>query len=386
MSDRILVATRKGLFTLERSGRRLDDSARRLPRRPRLAGARTTPRDGASTPRSITAISASSCTAADGDGAWEECAAPTYPGEARGRGRQGHVGQAHPLVDREDLGAGAGRHRRAGRAVVRHHPRRPVPLRRRRRRWQLVRSLWDHPERKKWFGGGADLPGIHSICVDPRDAKRVQLGVSCGGVWTTTDGGATWDCTARGHARRVHAARAAGRSRHPGPAPPRAVPGRSPSACGCSTTTASSAPTTAAATGSEITDGRAVGVRLRRRRASDAIPTPPGSCRPSRTRSAFRSAARSSSRARATAARASTMLRDGLPQEHAYDLVYRHALDIDADRRPPGVRQHHRRPVGSGGPGRLLAVRLAAPAADLRRALRLIHSPRLPSRPCPRAG
>jgi photosystem II stability/assembly factor-like uncharacterized protein len=64
--------------------------------------------------------------------------------------------------------------------------------------WELVRSLWDHPKRKKWFGGGADLPGIHSICVDPRDARRVQLGVSCGGVWTTTDGGATWDCSGEG--------------------------------------------------------------------------------------------------------------------------------------------------------------------------------------------
>ena len=30
--------------------------------------------------------------------------------------------------------------------------------------WQLVRSLWDHPKRKEWFGGGAEYPGIHSIC------------------------------------------------------------------------------------------------------------------------------------------------------------------------------------------------------------------------------
>jgi photosystem II stability/assembly factor-like uncharacterized protein len=66
--------------------------------------------------------------------------------------------------------------------------------------WQIVRSLWDHPKRKKWFGGGADLPGIHSICVDPRDASRVQLAVSCGGVWTTTDGGATWSCEGKGMA------------------------------------------------------------------------------------------------------------------------------------------------------------------------------------------
>ena len=33
--------------------------------------------------------------------------------------------------------------------------------------WTLIRSLWDMPDRNKWLGGGADLPGIHSICVDP---------------------------------------------------------------------------------------------------------------------------------------------------------------------------------------------------------------------------
>src|SRR5438093_4625306 len=59
--------------------------------------------------------------------------------------------------------------------------------------WNLVESLWHDPRRLEWMGGGADLPGIHSICVDPRDPRRVTLGVSCGGVWVTTDGGATWD-------------------------------------------------------------------------------------------------------------------------------------------------------------------------------------------------
>ena len=58
--------------------------------------------------------------------------------------------------------------------------------------WELVRSLWDHPGRAKWFGGGADWPGIHSILVDPRDSRHVQLAVSCGGVWETWDSGETW--------------------------------------------------------------------------------------------------------------------------------------------------------------------------------------------------
>ncbi|MBL9150979.1 MAG: hypothetical protein JNK37_00755 [Verrucomicrobiales bacterium] len=58
--------------------------------------------------------------------------------------------------------------------------------------WRLVESLWDHPGRGKWFGGGADWPGIHSILVDPRDRRRVLLAVSCGGVWESRDDGATW--------------------------------------------------------------------------------------------------------------------------------------------------------------------------------------------------
>jgi hypothetical protein len=58
--------------------------------------------------------------------------------------------------------------------------------------WELVRGLWDQPERSKWFGGGADVPGIHSVIRDPRDPKTLRVAVSCGGVWITEDDGATW--------------------------------------------------------------------------------------------------------------------------------------------------------------------------------------------------
>jgi photosystem II stability/assembly factor-like uncharacterized protein len=64
--------------------------------------------------------------------------------------------------------------------------------------WALNRPLWDDPRREEWFGGGAEQPGIHSICVDPRDARHLVLGVSCGGVWLTQDGGATWQLTGHG--------------------------------------------------------------------------------------------------------------------------------------------------------------------------------------------
>lgn len=58
--------------------------------------------------------------------------------------------------------------------------------------WTLIQSLWDRPEREKWFGGGFDKPGIHSILVDPRDSAKLTIGISCGGIWKSDDAGASW--------------------------------------------------------------------------------------------------------------------------------------------------------------------------------------------------
>lgn len=59
--------------------------------------------------------------------------------------------------------------------------------------WALNTALWDRPEREKWVGGGADHPGIHSVAVDPRDPQHVLIAVSCGGAWRTRDGGESWE-------------------------------------------------------------------------------------------------------------------------------------------------------------------------------------------------
>jgi photosystem II stability/assembly factor-like uncharacterized protein len=64
--------------------------------------------------------------------------------------------------------------------------------------WQLTSSLWERPERKEWMGGGYDHAGIHSILVDPRDRLHLTIAVSCGGVWQTRDGGASWANTSLG--------------------------------------------------------------------------------------------------------------------------------------------------------------------------------------------
>jgi len=64
--------------------------------------------------------------------------------------------------------------------------------------WQLVESLWLRPERLEWMGGGSETPGIHSICLHPTNSAELLLGISCGGAWRTTDAGANWALRADG--------------------------------------------------------------------------------------------------------------------------------------------------------------------------------------------
>jgi len=66
------------------------------------------------------------------------------------------------------------------------------------RSWHLVESLWNRKERLGWFGGGYPVPGIHSICAHPQREGELLLGISCGGAWTTRDDGQTWALTASG--------------------------------------------------------------------------------------------------------------------------------------------------------------------------------------------
>lgn len=64
--------------------------------------------------------------------------------------------------------------------------------------WQLNEALWHEPKRLGWFGGGNDAPALHSICPDPRSTDELLLGISCGGAWRTADGGRSWGLRAKG--------------------------------------------------------------------------------------------------------------------------------------------------------------------------------------------
>ena len=64
--------------------------------------------------------------------------------------------------------------------------------------WTLNQALWDLPSRAKWMGGGTVDTALHSICVDPQNTDRVAVAVSCGGVTSTEDGGKTWRVAGHG--------------------------------------------------------------------------------------------------------------------------------------------------------------------------------------------
>jgi len=57
--------------------------------------------------------------------------------------------------------------------------------------WQLNEGLWNHPQRPRWEPGGGGLC-LHTILLDPADAKRIRVAISTGGMYATEDGGASW--------------------------------------------------------------------------------------------------------------------------------------------------------------------------------------------------
>ena len=187
MTHRAFVATRKGLFELRRSG-----DAWRIARESFLGE----PVSMLLAPRAdgfmLAALNPGhfgvKVHASDDAGVhWREVATPAYPPQP-----ESDTGVPWKLVQIWSLAA-AGDSLWAGTL--------PGGLFRSRDRgvsWQLVESLWNRPERAEWFGGGYDVPGIHSICPHPQRAQELLVGISCGGAWVTRDDGASWAPQTRG--------------------------------------------------------------------------------------------------------------------------------------------------------------------------------------------
>lgn len=193
--------------------------------------------------------------------------------------------------------------------------------------WSLNEALWNLPERKHWMGGGFDDAGVASICVDPRQPAHLTLGVSTGGVWISEDGGGSWRDSVDG----MYADYAPPEHRHAAiaqdihrlvqcPAAPEAMWVQHHNGVFRSTD--------AARSWQEVTTirpakfGFAVVVHPHDPNTAWFVPGVKDECRVpvdgklavARTRDG---------------ARSFDVLTEGLPQSHAYDLIYRHALAVD---------------------------------------------------------
>lgn len=200
MSDRILVASRKGLFTIRRT-----PSGDWSISEPAFLGTAVSmtladPRDGALYAALETGhFGAHLHRSRDGGANWEEVAVPTFP--------EGAV-IPERMLEEPDPNAPPSAPPTKPAALseiwelVPGGPEQPGVLwcgtipgalfksNDSGDSWELVESLWERPERMQWFGGGKDDSGVHSIMVDPRDPDNLVLGISCGGVWRVTGSGA----------------------------------------------------------------------------------------------------------------------------------------------------------------------------------------------------
>lgn len=190
MSDQLLIGTRKGLFRIERGSdgrwgiadtRFLGDPVSLVLAEPggRLRAALALGHFGVKMQRSE-----------DGGASWDESPAPAYPEKPEGNEDKDPMrGLDLPWSTQLiwSLAAGAGGELWCGTIPggLFHSDDGGGS-------WELIRSLWEDPRRKKWTGGGYDFAGIHSILVDPRDPAHVTVAVSVGGVWTTRDAGRRW--------------------------------------------------------------------------------------------------------------------------------------------------------------------------------------------------
>jgi hypothetical protein len=316
MNDRLLVGTKKGLFELRRSGVDWAIAATRFLGDP-ISNVLADPRDGTLyVAEALGHFGVKLQRSRDHGETWQEIPAPTFPKiDAEGP-------SVSYLFCLETGGA-----TQPGWIWCGTIPGALFLSQNHGETWALNQALWDLPQRKDWMGGGFDDAGVASICIDPRDAAHVTVGVSTGGVWTTEDAGAHWHAASDGmradyfppprdHAPEVQDIHRLVQC----PASPDTMWVQHHNGVFRSTD--------AARSWHEVTTirpakfGFAVVVHPRDPDTAWFVPGVKDECRVpvdgrlvvARTRDG---------------ARSFDVLTEGLPQSHAYDLVYRHALAID---------------------------------------------------------
>jgi photosystem II stability/assembly factor-like uncharacterized protein len=315
MTEKMLVATRKGLLTLKRNGS-WSVAQTDFPGIAVTATLRD-PRDGA-----IYAVlkhghfGTKLHRSDDGGKSWKELPAPAFPADAADEPTLFQIWTLEP--------GGADQPGRLWAGAL------PAGLFKsddRGESWELVRSLWNVPERAKWFGGGYDMAGIHTVSVDPRDTRRVSIAISCGGVWETKDSGQSWRVLGKGLIAGYVPPEQAG-------APEIQDPHRVARCAGAPDTmwmqhhSGMFRSTDAGANWTQLKPpgddfGFAVAAHPKDPKTAWFVPGMKDELRMPRDGAFAVTRTRDGGQTWDT-------LREGLPQRDAYELVYRHGLDIDA--------------------------------------------------------
>lgn len=190
MADVFYVASRKGLFTYRRNGADWKTAAPQFLGEP-VSAVLKDKRDGAIYAALNLGHFGCKLHRSDDDGAtWKELTPPAFPKAEDGAEDAPSVDLIWTLETGGDDEPGVVYAGVIPGGLFRSEDRGET--------WTLNEALWNRDERKGWFGGGYDKPGIHSILVDPRDSKKLTLGISCGGIWKSDDAGATWRLTGKG--------------------------------------------------------------------------------------------------------------------------------------------------------------------------------------------
>jgi hypothetical protein len=256
----------------------------------------------------------------DAGATWREVSTPTYPAQPEGAAGPAwkllqvwSLEAAHGTVWAGTLPGGLFRSSDFGRS------------------WQLVDALWNKSERAEWFGGGYDVPGIHSLCLHPNRAGEVLAGISCGGVWISRDDASTWSLQAAGMRAAYMPPEQAD---NPNTQDPHCIVHcpAAPEVLWCQHHNGIWRSTDNARSWHEITGvpvsnfGFAVAVHPQQPDTAWFVPAQADECR------VPVGGALTVNRTRDGGCSFDT-LRAGLPQAHCYDLVYRHGLAVGSDGR-----------------------------------------------------
>jgi hypothetical protein len=190
MSERLYVGTRKGLFAIARRGIAWDVVETRFLGDP--VSALLPAADGTLLAALDLGHFGAKLWRRDPAGTWREMAAPAFPPRPESAHDDPHPWSLGKIWVIEEGGV-------AGRVWAGTMPGGLFRSADGGLTWSLNEPLWSMPERREWQGvAGGEQPGIHSVLVDPRDPEDIRIGVSTAGVWASRDGGLSWQLVNRG--------------------------------------------------------------------------------------------------------------------------------------------------------------------------------------------